>query len=55
MTESQEEIQTQDVQPTDGPQEMLDKLVGRLSFDPLEFMGMDNADQLKMLKDIAGL
>ncbi|MBT9168578.1 MAG: DNA replication and repair protein RecF [Syntrophomonadaceae bacterium] len=31
------------------PQKMLDDLVGRLSFDPLEFSGMDSKEQLKTL------
>ncbi len=38
-----------------GPQQLLDKLVGKLSFDPLEFMNLKAENQLKILKDLAGL
>ncbi len=37
------------------PQAMLDKLVGRLSFDPLEFSRMDRKAQLETLKALVGL
>lgn len=37
------------------PQKMLDKLVGKLAFDPLEFIRLDPDKQAKILKDITGL
>lgn len=37
------------------PQKMLDELVGRLSFDPLEFMRMKPAEQFVTLRDLLGL
>ena len=37
------------------PQAMLDKLVGRLSFDPMDFLRMKPKEQHKTLKDIVGL
>uniref|UniRef100_A0A6H1ZFW2 Putative ATPase domain containing protein n=1 Tax=viral metagenome TaxID=1070528 RepID=A0A6H1ZFW2_9ZZZZ len=37
------------------PQSMLDKLVGKLSFDPLEFSRMRPAEQAKVLRDLVGL
>jgi hypothetical protein len=37
------------------PQAMLDKLIGRLSFDPLAFARMKPADQLATLKQLTGL
>lgn len=37
------------------PQQMLDKLVGSLSFDPLDFVHMDNKQQVSILKDLIGL
>jgi DNA repair exonuclease SbcCD ATPase subunit len=37
------------------PQKMLDELVGRLSFDPLEFMRQKPAEQYVTLRDLAGL
>lgn len=37
------------------PQAMLDQLVGRLSFDPLEFSRMDKRRQLETLKALVGL
>lgn len=37
------------------PQRMLDELVGRLSFDPLEFMRMKPAEQFEALRDLLGL
>lgn len=49
------------VMPKDGrdpfksPQGVLDKLVGKLSFDPLEFVTMKPDAQLKTLKDLVGL
>jgi len=37
------------------PQTMLDKLVGRLSFDPLEFSRMEPRRQLETLRSLVGL
>lgn len=37
------------------PQAMLDKLVGELSFDPLEFSKMDAKKQTEVLKQLVGL
>lgn len=37
------------------PQAMLDKLNGKISFDPLEFSRMKPADQRETLKDLLGL
>lgn len=37
------------------PQKMLDELVGRLTFDPLEFMRMDAKKQADTLRDLCGL
>jgi hypothetical protein len=37
------------------PQTMLDKLVGELTFDPLEFSKMDSKKQLEVLKKLVGL
>jgi hypothetical protein len=37
------------------PQKMLDKLIGKLSFDPLEFSRMKPTDQSKTLRDLVGL
>lgn len=37
------------------PQAMLDKLVGRLCFDPLAFTRMDDKKQLETLKNLVGL
>lgn len=37
------------------PQKMLDDLVGRLTFDPLEFMRMDPKKQAETLRDLCGL
>lgn len=37
------------------PQKMLDKLIGKLSFDPLEFVRMDGKARLNMLKRLVGL
>jgi len=37
------------------PQAMLDKLVGDLSFDPLEFCRMDSKKKLETLKKVVGL
>ncbi len=37
------------------PQTMLDKLVGRLSFDPLAFINLDPKRQMEALRDLVGL
>jgi len=37
------------------PQAILDRLTGNLSFDPLAFVNMKPADQLKTLKDLVGI
>jgi hypothetical protein len=37
------------------PQKMLEELVGRVSFDPVQFMNMESAKQLATLKKIVGL
>lgn len=37
------------------PQKMLDALVGKLTFDPLEFANMKPGDQLETLKSLTGL
>lgn len=42
-------------EPFKSPQSVLDKLVGKLSFDPLEFVTMKPDAQLKTLKDLVGL
>lgn len=42
-------------EPFKSPQGVLDKLVGRLSFDPLEFVTMKPDAQLKTLKDLVGV
>jgi hypothetical protein len=39
----------------DKPQTLLDELVGKISFDPLEFANMKAADQITTLKELAGL
>lgn len=37
------------------PQRILDELIGKLTFDPLAFINMKPADQLKTLKDLVGI
>jgi DNA repair exonuclease SbcCD ATPase subunit len=37
------------------PQKVLDELIGKLSFDPLEFTRMSQAQQIEMIKDLAGV
>lgn len=37
------------------PQSILDALLGKLTFDPLKFMGMDGKKQAELLMEIAGL
>jgi len=38
-----------------GPQELLDKFIGKLSFDPLEFTYLKGPEQQRMLLDVADL
>ncbi len=42
-------------EPFKSPQGILDKLVGKLSFDPLDFVTMKPDAQLKTLKELVGL
>ena len=37
------------------PQTMLDKISGELTFDPLAWIGMDDAKQLKVIKELTGV
>ena len=37
------------------PQKVLDKMIGKLSFDPLEFIRMKPAEQLEMVQSLAGV
>lgn len=37
------------------PQKMLDKMLGKIAFDPLEFVRMDPDKQVRILKDVTGL
>jgi len=48
-------VSTKDGADYSSPQKMLDSLVGRLSFDPLEFATMRPADQLDTLSTVTGL
>lgn len=41
--------------PVGSPQKVLDGLVGRLSFDPLEFLNLEPKKQLEALKKLVGL
>jgi hypothetical protein len=45
-------IETKDGDKKKSPQKFLDDLVGRISFDPLEFMRKDAREQKKVLMDI---
>jgi len=38
-----------------GPQDLLDKMVGRLSFDPLKFVHMDAKKQMETLRELVGI
>lgn len=49
------EVTARDGTPMKSPQAVLDKLVGRLSFDPLEFLSLDPKKQLETLKRLVGL
>jgi DNA repair exonuclease SbcCD ATPase subunit len=48
-------VTTKDGARFGSPQKVLDKLVGHLSFDPLEFTRMKPADQAETLRDLVGL
>lgn len=49
------EVKNKDGAKYGSPQKMLDALVGRLSFDPLSFVSVDNKTQLKTLLDLIEL
>ena len=42
-------------EPQKSPQAILDKLVGKLSFDPLEFQRMESKKQIELLRKLVGL
>lgn len=48
-------VETPDGASFKSPQAVLDKLVGRLSFDPLEFMRQDPKAQLQTVRELVGL
>jgi DNA repair exonuclease SbcCD ATPase subunit len=48
-------ITAKDGSEVKGPQQLLDKLVGRLSFDPLEFVNLKGDEQQKILRKLTGL
>lgn len=48
-------VESQDGARYRSPQAMLDKLVGDLTFDPLEFVRKDGKEQLEMLRALAGV
>lgn len=48
-------VESKDGAIYNSPQTMLDKLVGRLSFDPLEFSRIDDGEQLDVLCQLVGL
>ncbi len=48
-------VEGRDGEPIRAPQTLLDDLVGRLSFDPLEFSRMKPAEQRETLREIVGL
>lgn len=52
---SQLEITAKDGSKVKSPQALLDGLVGKISFDPLEFMRMKSVDQRKLLLDMLGI
>lgn len=49
------EIKTANGAKFDGPQDLLDRVTGDLTFDPLAFSRMKPADQIATLKEVAGL
>ena len=52
---TQLEVTAKDGSRFASPQAMLDKLVGSLSFDPLEFSRMDGPEQSEVVRRLAGL
>lgn len=48
-------VESKDGASYKSPQTMLDKLVGKLSFDPLEFAGLSEKEQLRVLMDLVPL
>lgn len=48
-------VATRDGRKVSGPQQILDKLTGALTFDPLAFLRMKAAEQVETLKRLAGL
>ncbi len=55
LSGSQLEITAKDGSKVKSPQALLDGLVGKISFDPLEFMRMKSVDQRKLLLDMIGI
>lgn len=49
------EVLNKDGDKKQSPQTFLDKVVGKLSFDPLSFLKMKSTEQLGLLKSIVGL
>jgi DNA repair exonuclease SbcCD ATPase subunit len=49
------EVYSKDGATYPSPQAMLDTLIGRLSFDPLDFAGMKPAEQRRVLLDLLGV
>jgi len=41
--------------PLNSPQKILNELIGKLSFDPQEFVNLDAPQQFEMLRDLVGL
>jgi DNA repair exonuclease SbcCD ATPase subunit len=48
-------ITTREGLQAQSPQTMLDGIVGKISFDPLEFIRMDSKEQDKLLREMVGL
>jgi len=53
--DSKLEIITKDGYQAPSPQKLLDKVCGKLGFDPEAFLRMDSKKQLEVLKDLVGL
>lgn len=49
------EVKSKEGQRFSSPQKMLDGLVGRVCFDPIHFLQLDDAKQLATLREIVGL
>lgn len=49
------EVKTKDGLNHKSPQKILDQLVGKLSFDPLNFMHLNTKDQFEMLRKLVGI